>query len=935
MSVYKVISNYYNDLLTFLSDEDKAANGLANMFRDITADKKKIIITKLTDMMVKFDAAFANEINFWNSQNKDQTLFIIIYIIMITSVIGIVIALLVFRIKRIKSDDPDSMFKISKISLNCLIISQIIVTIFFILIINIRATKKLCKGQILLLKEDNKSYSEYIFEGATRGRLSRFFTLMGYWQRNSKIKYMNLYKEFRLDNSYVNILSVLNINPNDKNNISPNDIGKEVEIYDKLKNDIEQSLIRFYNGGKGFIDVKKKIMLASPILILKEAKRIMNYYNFLAYKKPSDEKQVNKDDDVKNKTIINDQVITPISDLVKNFDNSNIDINPSELARLIILNNNDINFKKNMNNLIKAFDYLIIFMYPIYIKVFDNDPSFPLPEILPNMPNLISTYNESTDSKEFLEGLKSVFIKIYNNKYRNCINSAKKINDTDALNSMLILFIPLYGELYNNVFMYLQGGNWFPFNKKYITSTIQETLILGMASSLPLDYRIIIIDLIFDSLITPIGNNFDILIIKKSYLIDSISDNLLLYKLNLIKYQNYIINSLIQKNDITKNYVDDIIELLNQISKSIITKKQFRFTLNDSSNEKFIEPDDFIDMIKDISYNEFTEGLNIDFYKDVIDKFYANISESVNLKTPNLRNIYYSRQTAFKIWKLSIIMIIIALVLILIRFTISTLGQGKNIIYNKPLKDCNEIFTFRDFSDRSMNWYIKLALPIFVLFFIIAMLISFHKKIHSTFEFNLEIIENNTNELKNLLDEFDKELISINNKINNVDKSKQIGLISSISVEDKKKFFEFIKKIIDKFEKCNYIIESSKSKIPFPYTEVIMSGFIFLLIIVCIFFIIFQYSPIKKFKDNKYLNKLKEELIVTENINVFSEKLKSIGMCHDEDMSSITYSIKIIFAIFIVLFLIFYSIKIITSANDFKLGLYNSAFFEESKCYNN
>ena len=71
----------------------------------------------------------------------------------------------------------------------------------------------------------------------------------------------------------------------------------------------------------------------------------------------------------------------------------------------------------------------------------------------------------------------------------------------------------------------------------------------------------------------------------------------------------------------------------------------------------------------------------------------------------------------------------------------------------------------------------------------------------------------------------------------------------------------------------------------------------------------------------------------SENINVFSEKLKSIGICHDEDMESITYSIKIIFAIFIVLFLIFYSIKIITSANDFKLGLYNSAFFEESKCY--
>jgi hypothetical protein len=105
--------------------------------------------------------------------------------------------------------------------------------------------------------------------------------------------------------------------------------------------------------------------------------------------------------------------------------------------------------------------------------------------------------------------------------------------------------------------------------------------------------------------------------------------------------------------------------------------------------------------------------------------------------------------------------------------------------------------------------------------------------------------------------------------------------------------------------------------------------------LICIFYIWFNYSPHKRLVDNKYLYKLKEELKSVEDMNTFDAKIKSLGTCHNDDMDAIVLSLKLIFFIFITMFLLFYSIKIITSANDFKMGLFNSSYYAESKCYNN
>ena len=933
MSVYRVINNYYNDLLNFLSDEDLANKGLVNMFRDITPDKKKIIVTKLAEIMIKFDMAFNNDINYWDNNRKNQAYFLLIYFIMSLIVLIVTILLLVFNLKELKDNKSPFLIKL-KTCLSYLIGFHAIFSVFLVLIINIRGSQKLCSGQVALLKEDLKYYSNYMFIGAHRDNMSKFFTFVGYWRRNSKVRYNNIYKELKNDSSYDNVLSLFNITNTapavgEESSINP---GTEIQIYDILKLDIESSLIKFYNNGIGYIDVKKLVILSSPILMLKEARRIMDYYYFIGLKKLNYDDTTNPDD--KTKVLVEQIAVDPLNNLIKNFAVSNSDISDMELSSMVILNDADNNFKDAMDKLIKGFDYLAIFAYPIYLKISDKDPEFPLPEILQYMPNQINTENKDHATKDFLIGIKTAFSNIYESDYQNYIQNSKNIDNVDALCTELFMkFIPLYTELYYNVFLYLQGGYWFPFNHKYIINKIQQSLAIGMTSSLPLDFRTSISQLMFDSIITNIGSNFDIISVKRGFLVENISNALVQTSINITKYQNFVVNTLIKKNEAAKPYTDQIIELINQIDKSVLLKKQLKAGSEANDSKKYTEPEDFIDSLKTIQYNEFVKGLNVPFYKDVVEKFYINISESVNLKRADMRNIYYNRQKKFSVWKLAIIMIIVCLILCVVRFIIEVAEERKHIKYFPPTRECDVAFAQREYENRKTNWWIKLILPVFILTFVISLLISYYKKMKAIYEFNLEIIESNTNELKNLLEEFGSKLIEIDEKLDTTDKTKTIQLITKITSDDKKDLLDYIKRIIDKFDKCNYILESAKNQLPFPYTEVILNGFFISLAIICIFYVWFKYAPIKKLSDNKYLYKLKEELQSVEDMNAFDDKINKLSTCHNDEMDSIVLSLKLIFFMFIIMFLIFYSIKIITSADDFKMGLFNSSYYEESKCY--
>lgn len=934
MSVYKVISNYYNDLLNFLSVEDKQFNGLSNMFQKLTPDKKKMIVTKLSEMMLRFDSAFNNEISYWTQSKKEQNAFNIIYIVMLVITFCITVMMFIFRLKEIKQKGGN-MLMVFKSLLSHIIIYQIILSVFVVLIVNMTSVKKLSEGQVELLKEDLRTYGGYVFTGASRDNLPKLFTFVGHWRRNNKARYKQIWTEMKNDSSLsgvLNLFPVIESTKSSKQTTSIPKVGKEVEVYDALKNDIENSLIRFYNNGQGYVDTKKLLLLASPILMLKEAKRMMNYYYFLGYK----EKQtVTKESaDKKEKDVIQDIVVKPLNNLLKDFTTSSADVDEVELGNVILLNEKNDEFKKNMDNLLKAFAYLALFGFPIYIKSNEKSPEFPYPDLLRYMPQNINVNGDVNSDKSFLEGVKTAFSKIHATEYQTILASTEHVDNTDTLlNELFLTLTPMFNDLYYRVFTNLEGGIWFPFNKKYITNKIFQQLRTGGAANLPDEYVSDVVEIIYNSIIQKVGSTFDILAVKRSQLVMDISSTLAQTKINILKFQNYIINSLIETNKTAKQYIEDIVELLNHVHKSVSIKRQLHNTQQLTNEMKFNEIEDFNTLVDNTTFQEMKEGLEVAYFKDVVDKFYGVISESVNMKRPNLRNIYYQKQKSFKVWKVTIIMMIIIIVLALVRFLVGLIETKQNIKYVSPERSCDRAYAERDYMNRNANWYIRLILPIFAMVFIIAMLISFHKKMMYAFDFNLDIIENNTNELKDALDQLDKKLSAMDATLDYAEKSRKISLISKITGDDKNEMLQIIKKIIDKFDKCNYIIESAKNQVPFPYAEVVIHGFMLVISVAAVLYVMTVFAPLKRIKDIKYMNKLKEELIFTNSIPVFAEKLNNLGTCHNDDMDGLVFSMKLIFFSFIIMFLMFYSIKIITAANEFKIGLYNSTYFDESRHY--
>ena len=197
------------------------------------------------------------------------------------------------------------------------------------------------------------------------------------------------------------------------------------------------------------------------------------------------------------------------------------------------------------------------------------------------------------------------------------------------------------------------------------------------------------------------------------------------------------------------------------------------------------------------------------------------------------------------------------------------------------------------------------------------------------------MIENNTYSLKSELDTLNTKLNGLSKLIRADETYKKIGDLPQITKNDKLDMLETLKKIIDKYEKCNFIIESAGKEIPFPYTEVVIHGFMIVLCILALLYAYLKYSPFTQLRDLKKLYKLREDLEFAnpKDLTLRKTEVDQLYGCHKENMISIMFALKVTFFMFIVIFLIFYSVKIISSANDFKSGLYNSFYFEESQCY--
>lgn len=882
-SIEEVIGDYYKDLLDYLGNIAKSNDKNELKFNMLSPSQKSDIIIKLYEFATGLNELLDSEKSFWRNKKSEGVLFLTFYILALILVFIIMMMFLFFKIK----DDKKNNRNILLTLILFVIVYEIVLTIFILFIKNINSTIKLSKGQITLLEEDLNSYLNIVIKD---DEMKKYFVYLGYNRKELNDKAKDYSKKIK-NATYKSILTELN---NEK-------------IYNTLKDNLENFLYNFYDNGDGYLTINKTIIKSNPMLLFKETDGIIKYYNDIVLKD-----KLIEDPDAKN-NLITELIITKLLSLLNNFQYNNND-------------NQSLRFNMTFKILILYLYNLSIFFYKKksksaddkYLKKNENTQGY----------SLIVKIDESSYGNIDIDNLKNEYNNIMTNLFSNneVFNRNRDHYKEDSMSIKELIdiktfFVPLLKKLYYDLAHEFIGTNWSYYDKNYVIFASLTPLLPNDNSSKDI---LDISQKIYDDYLNFPKDN--IIKLKKERTIKLISNDIISFDIEILNYQSYIINNILTRKPEYSNYIDEVNEILEKVSFDIKNKKRF---VKDKNMNMYISATDFINSLDNITYDNLKSNLQVNYFYDIVNNFYLETNKSINGKKHNFKNIYYEKQNIINLWNTSINMSISIIVFILIYMIISNYNTKILINTEESCNDNNE----HNYRDSKLNKWIKIIVPIFIVFFIIAIMISWRNKMNSVFEYNKSVIQKNTKELAGSLKDLQDIFNDINKKLKS-DGGLNINTIPDINKEDKIKIYENIKEIITSYNNCNYIIESAGADIPFPYAEVFTYLFMIIIIVIVFMYILNTVDPIKRLIEIKDMNKMKPMFFVSENIESLMGELNTRNGCHMEDMQTIMFSVKVAFVCFIVLFLSIYSVKIISGSKNYERGLFNSIYYENKKCYN-
>lgn len=646
-------------------------------------------------------------------------------------------------------------------------------------------------------------------------------------------------------------------------------------IYNNLKDKIRFSLLNFYNGGYDIIN--KTILKSNPILLFKECDFIIQNYKDLVIKEIT---ETNNND---NNKIIDNVIISKLE---------------------IFIKNNNYTLVDKQSLLFEDLYYLFVnYIYHIsyfYYIIHHPEQGYMNPTIKYNpTPN----YSKNTIIDQYNDDINLLFTTTHLASIKRMTTIEENIRNDKK-------FISLLKIIFNNIIDEFKGLNWSAYSKEYYLNVLSK--ITDNKNT------IYIFDMIYNNYINLSIN--DISNLKRVNLIKNISTDISIYDIEILDYKNYILNKLqLYENS------EDISDILEKIS--INNKNKQRFMKKKDNDSLYVKSTDFIKTIDEISYTSFIENMNIDYFYDIVNNFYIETNKTVNGGKANLKNIYYEKQKNINLWSISINMSISILILITVYMIIS--NYNIKIIKDKENEDCSD----NSYKNSQLDRWIRIIVPGFIVFFVIAIMISWKNKIKAIFNYNKLIIQKNTRELTDSLKDMKDVIYNINSKLK-TDPSNNIVNIQDINKIDKIKLYDSIKNVIISYNNCNFIIESAGKDLPFPYAEFFTYLFMIIIIIIVFLYVYKAVDPIKRLTELKELNSIKDIFYTSQNQSELYNDIDVRNGCHMEDMDTVIFSVKIAFVSFIILFLSIYSIKIFISSNDFKSGLFNSVYYKNRKCYN-
>lgn len=956
MSLYKVISNYYVDLLDYLNVRYRKYNSNFDMyFQSMTSDHKKQFINKVATVFQRIEILRGAQKGFFKSQRRTNTSYIIILAFII--IISFIILALLFYFD-LTEGELYTITRIIKSLIIYLIMYLIFFTIFLVLIVNIQENKR----QIVAMSnESDLDINRLVKLFGVTPELTKLLVFIGFKNTETKEKYEPIFKDnTKLIDKYL-------IRPNttkeeDKGGVKKKTIQPVSEIvsfnYDLFFSDYRIPLLNavklFYNSGEGYDVLRKEIISSSNIQMLKEFRRIMEYYYKLIKRKENpdlinDEKKIYETLD---RFVVKDlEIVAKINQPpnVNAYINTTQKQSQQDPVSDLTKNLNDSEFVTEYNKLLLTYTFLIIYMTQIFLKKKSDDPTYDA-SLKMAMPHLIdiSLLSENVDFHNFI---KIEFTNHFNNELPNTMVLVSKASTLDSIYINTILqFKDLFDSIYQTTMMTIQGDYFFPFDPTYMNTAIRQFITkYASQKGFTIDggYISTLIGKINTILIPKCYQTFNVrtdIEYKKAGIVSRIATNVKKFDINLMNNSKYILGKLEETGKFDSDSNSLVIEMLSAIDRDVAQKKLSEESTykQESINYRFLQLDQFIAELDKITYNDLKTGLNYKFYSEILDRFYFSVSSSIYAKDRTSKDIYFTSEKRFKIAKITIIFTIFILLLGLIYHIISMneefkyykIAKSERLSSNavKALPAHEVKLLKKDYIDENVNIWIKSIVPVAAMFFFICLLVSFYKKAKAKFRFNKETIDANTAELRSSINDMKTLFEDLDTTISAGQRTQKILNIKQIGIDEKTSLYEKLKVIIDKFEKCNYVLQSQKNDLPFPYAEVITDGFMISVILIALVYVYGSINPLERVKDIKVLNTLKEKGEYMDSDEGYANDLLTKAACHDASIDSVMFTLKILFFMFIVMFLIFYSTKVLSSTSEFEYGIYNSSYFEESIC---
>jgi hypothetical protein len=453
--------------------------------------------------------------------------------------------------------------------------------------------------------------------------------------------------------------------------------------------------------------------------------------------------------------------------------------------------------------------------------------------------------------------------------------------------------------------------------------------------------------------------------------VDDITKNLVPYQIDLSKYSKFVLDGITKgTKDLNKAKSDFMNDFFKRLNKEVYIKQQTSLknliSSTGSNESRFYSPDEFIDNLNDMVFTDFDEGLEIQYLIDTTNMFYHRISAAKDNKS--MDDINYNGNKAHDLYMKFMILFIGAIILGWVYYLLTwiqdfqimlyangerEIEEGKNQgLYEKtddakPVKgntpaevESNEAkrgklkYDVRKVNTQYyVNSIIKLIIPTACVLFFISLIYSYAQKQYEVFNYNKNVIEENTSMFMNSANVVFMKIKELNSNIS--EPLQRIGDQSKIPDAEKFELFRLIKEMIDRFEKCNYIMEAAKNKFPFPYAEISADIFMLFALIGGLIYVTTSFKPFKKGSELVTIKKRRGDVAlgIVSNDESIQKELKEDMLCHNNEVETIIFTLKIIFFLLVFIFLLFYSMKVLSSSTEFGAGIYNSSYFDESRCY--